>query len=118
MPGVPEDVRDEALSLLCDSFDIPGRQMHCLRRDDELMAIYHSFVGPRSWDDFQFERLWFALEKLPGGKVGVEEFHRIKCVGDLIRFAAERRAIASRRSGTETRHGDRSSTAPGRGPGD
>src|SRR5687768_13823761 len=79
---VPPHIRDEALGLLCDSFDIPERQMHCLRRDDELMAIYRSFVGPRFWDDMEFERLGLSLDELPGPKMTTEEFIAIKTVGD------------------------------------
>ena len=49
--GVDTAVRDEALNMLCDAFDIPGRQRYCLRLDDELMAIYEAMVGPRWWGD-------------------------------------------------------------------
>jgi hypothetical protein len=101
--GVPSEVRDEALNLLCESFDIPERQMYCLRPDDELMAIYRSFVGPRSWDDLEFERLWLELDDLPGGKVSTGEFHAISSVADLMRFVAARRGLASRWSGPEPR---------------
>src|SRR5205814_1808691 len=73
--GVPPDIRDEALALLCNSFDIPERQMHCLRPQDQLWAIYRSFVGPRFCDDFQFERLGLSLDKLPAGKVDPKEFY-------------------------------------------
>ena len=97
--GVPAAIRDEALALLCDSFDIPECQKHCLRRDDELMAIYHSFVGPRFWDDMEFERLWMALDELPGGKLSSEEFEAIKTVEDVVRAVAKRRGITSRWSG-------------------
>jgi hypothetical protein len=99
VPGVPDDVRDEALSTLCDSFDIPKRQMYCLRPHDELMAIYQSFVGPRYWDDLEFERLWMALDELPGEKLDVDAFQSIKSVGDLICFVAERRAMRNGGSG-------------------
>lgn len=96
MDGVPPEVRDEALAVLCDSFDIPERQMHCLRRDDELTAIYQSFVGPRFWDDMEFERLYMALGKFPGGKPSFEEFETIKTVGDVVCAVATRRAVTSR----------------------
>lgn len=89
--GVPPAVRDEALALLCDSFDIPEHQMHCLRRDDELMAIHRSFVGPRFWDDMEFVRLWMALDHLPGGALSAEQFEAIKTVEDVVRAVAGRR---------------------------
>lgn len=91
--GVSPDIRDEALRMLCDSFDIPDRQLHCLSTDDELLTIYESLVGPRLSDDLEFERLAMALEELPGAPFGPAELADIKTVGDLIR------AVAARRSG-------------------
>lgn len=103
LDGVLPQVRDEALTLLCDAFDIPQRQMHCLRCDDELMAIYRSFVGPRFWDDLEFERLGLSLDELPGPKMTTEEFLAMKTVGDVIRAVATRRGIARQCSGPEPR---------------
>jgi hypothetical protein len=97
--GVPAAIRDEALALLCDSFDIPERQMYCLRPDDELMAIYQSFVGPRSWDDMEFERLGMAIDELPGAPLSEQEAQAIKAVEDVVRVVAARRGITSRWSG-------------------
>jgi hypothetical protein len=103
LEGVPPQVRDGALALLCDSFDIPERQMYCLRRDDELMAIYRSFVGPRFWDNLEFERLGLSLDKLPGPKMTTEEFLTMKTVGDVIRMVAARRGITRQCGGPEPR---------------
>ena len=100
---VSSAVRDEALALLCDSFDIPEHQMYCLRRGDELMSIYQSFVGPRCWDDMEFERLWMALGELPGGKLSSDEFAGIKKVEDVVRAVAERRGNTSQCAGREPR---------------
>jgi hypothetical protein len=89
--GVPAAVRDEALTLLCDSFEIPVRQIDHLRRDDELMEIYRSLTGPRSWDQFEFERLALALDKLPGRNVHIDDVVGLKTVEDVIREVASRR---------------------------
>jgi hypothetical protein len=97
--GVPPEVRDEALKLLCESFDIPQRQMYCLRADDELLAIYRSFVGPRPFDELQFENLWLSLDELPGPKVSPEEMETIKTVSDVARAVAARRRAATGRRG-------------------
>ncbi len=101
--GVPPAVRDEALAILCDSFDILERQMHCLRGDDELAAIYQSMVGPRLADSMEFERLWMSLDELRGEKVTAEEVETIKTVEDLIRAVARRRGITSQRSRPDLR---------------
>ncbi len=93
LDGVPPAIRDEALLMLCDSFDIPERQMYCLRPDDELMAIYQSFIGPRYWDDMEFERLGMALEKLLGTEISQSEFESIRSVRDLIYFVDARRGV-------------------------
>jgi hypothetical protein len=98
--GVPATARDEALALLCDSFDIPERQMYCLRRDDALMAIYQSFVGPRSGDDTEFERLWMALDELPGGNLSSDGFEAIRTVEDVIRTVAKRRGMSGQCGGS------------------
>lgn len=89
--GVPPDVRDEALALLCESFDIPEQQMHCLRPGDELMAIYRSIVGPRFWDDMELERTRMAIDELPGPKLTDEEAQAVATVADLVRVVAARR---------------------------
>jgi hypothetical protein len=91
--GVPAAVRDEALTLLCDSFDIPVRQIHHLRRDDELMAIYRSLIGPRSWDQFEFERLALALDNLPGRNFHIADVVRLKTVEDVIHEVASQRGL-------------------------
>lgn len=97
--GVPAAIRDEALALLCDSFDIPERQIYCLRPNDELMAIYHSFVGPRSWDGMEFERLGMAIDELAGTPLSEQEAHAVRTVEDVVRVVAVRRGVTSRWSG-------------------
>jgi hypothetical protein len=92
--GVSTADRDEALTLLCDSFDIPERQKYCLRPGDELMAIYRSFVGPRSWDEMEFERLETAINELPGAPLSEQESRAIKTVADVVRVVAARRGNA------------------------
>ena len=83
VPGVPAAVRDEALRIFCEDFDIPQRQMYCLRPDDELMAIYRSFVGRSS------------LDELPGPEPTDEELASVKTVADVIRLVARRRGERS-----------------------
>ena len=82
--GIPARIRDEALKLICESFDIPSRQMFCLRPDDELMAIYRSLVGPRTWDELQFERLGIGIDR----KLSDREFLALKTVEDVVRAIA------------------------------
>jgi hypothetical protein len=102
--GVPPDIRDEALGLLCQAFDIPERQKHCLRGNDALFDIYRSFTGPRFWDELQYERLGMSLDKLPAGKVDPKEFfERVLTVADLVRFTAARRGITRQGGEPETR---------------
>jgi hypothetical protein len=94
--GIPAAIRDEALAILCDSFDIPERQMYCLRPDDKLMAIYQSLVGRRLCDDMEFERLGIAINDLGGASLSEQEAQAIKTVEDLVRVVAARRGITSR----------------------
>ena len=88
-PTAPETL-EKALNLLCSSFDIPTSQRHCLRPDDDLMAIYKSKVGPRSCDSFEFERLVIELSGLPGPKLTHQDVSSLKTVGDVVRLAAAR----------------------------
>jgi hypothetical protein len=90
VPEVPDSIRDEALRLICESFDIPVRQMYCLRADDELMALYRGINGPRNFDQLQFERLWLELEDLLTREVTATEFEKIKTVADVINVLASR----------------------------
>lgn len=90
--GVTAEIRDESLAMLCECFGIPKRQMHCMRADDELMELYRNIVGPRFWDDCEFEELALRLDQLPGEKLGDTVFERISTVGDLFGYVAERRA--------------------------
>ena len=85
------DIRDEALGLLCDAFDMPAKQMHYLRPADELMWLYQAMIGPRWWDDLEFERLAISLDELPGPDLSDEAFRDLQTVEDVIRFVAERR---------------------------
>ena len=91
VPNVSPDIRDEALGLLCDAFDIPAQQMHCLRPADELMGLYQAMIGPRWWDDLEFERLAISLDEVTGPDLSDEAFRGLRTVGDVIRFVAERR---------------------------
>jgi len=91
--GVDPAVRDEALLLLCDAFDIPERQRYCLRLDDRLMAIYESMVGPRWWDDLEFGRLWMNIDELPGRDLTEEQCRAIETVADVIRVVSRRRSV-------------------------
>lgn len=100
IPGVPAATCEQTLKLLCNAFEIPLRQMHCLRLGDELMEIYRSFNGQRKWDRFEFESLWLALAELPAGKVESQDFHRLRTVEDVIRFSFAR-ALA-KNSGSAT----------------
>lgn len=88
--GVSPGVRDRALKMLCDSFNIPERQMHCLHRHDELMAIYQSMSGPKLCDQFEFERLCLAIDGLSSGKADKVEASKLKTVEDVIREVADR----------------------------
>jgi hypothetical protein len=89
--GVPPEVRDAALKAICKSFEIPERQMYCLRATDELMTIYRDMNGPRTFDQLQFERLGFEIEDLVGSQLSVSEILNIKTVADVIHAAAQRR---------------------------
>lgn len=91
--GVSNSVRDEALRMLCDSFDIPERQMYCLRLTDDLGNIYRSYVGPRCWDDMEFERLRAAIEQLPGPELTDEMAESVRTVADVIRLVADRSRV-------------------------
>jgi hypothetical protein len=91
MEGVPAEARDTALALLCEAFDIPQGQLYCLRPNDDLMALYASFVGPRSYDEMQFERLGIAIDELPGEALSASEAEVIRTVADVIRVVASRR---------------------------
>ena len=97
--GVSVEVRDEALEILCDSFDIPKTQQYMLRLEDTLAFLYKAMVGPKWGDDMEYERLALALDALPGAVVASDEFQAIKTVADLIRFVAQRRGIDSDSSG-------------------
>ena len=88
-PVEPEQ-SEEALHLLCDAFDIPEDQKYCLRPEDDLMAIYGSIVGPRSWDDMEFERLWMNLDESLGRDLSKQEFESLSTVGDVVRLVAGR----------------------------
>jgi hypothetical protein len=94
MPGVPDSVRDDALGLICDSFEIPRRQMYCLRRDDALLMIYDGINGPRDFDLFQFERLGFALEKYLCRVVSPREIVNGATVADIIQLVAAGRLVS------------------------
>ena len=90
--GVTVAARDEALNLVCESFEIPRRQMYCLRLNDQLMELYRSFNGARNWDRLEYESLGLALDALPGGRIPHEEFRELQTVEDLIRFVSTRRS--------------------------
>lgn len=83
-------VRDKALKILCDSFGIPQRQMHCLRRGDALMAIYQSLSGPKLCDQFEFLRLCLAIDDLTIGKADRVDVSKLLTVEDVIREVAGR----------------------------
>lgn len=89
--GVADTVRDEALQLLCDAFDIPAHQQYCLRLNDSLASLYQARIGPRWWDDMEFERLVLAFNELPGPELTTEQLQAITTVEDVIRLVAERR---------------------------
>ena len=88
--GVSPDVRDTALKMFCECFGIPERQMHCLRRNDELMAIYQSMSGPKLCDQFEFERLCLAIDGLSNGEADRVDVSKLKTVEDVIREVADR----------------------------
>jgi len=87
---VSPEVRDKAMKILCESFGIPERQMHCLRRDDELMCVYQSLSGPKLCDQFEFLRLSLAIDDLPSGSADRVDVSKLKTVEDVIREVAAR----------------------------
>jgi hypothetical protein len=88
--GVPDTARDDVLRAICRSFEIPERQMHCLRGTDELMELYRQMNGPRNFDHLQFEELWFELDKCLERKVTWEEMQSLLTVAQCIQFVAGR----------------------------
>ena len=60
------------------------------------MAIYNSMVGPRSWDDMEFERLRMNLEASLGRDLSVEEFESLETVGDVVHLVAGHHAQSER----------------------
>ena len=90
LPGISAEARDEALEFVCEAFEIPLRQMHCLRLGDDLMDIYRSFNGMRRWDRLEFESLWSSLDALSAGQVPLEELEQLKTIEDVIRLVAAR----------------------------
>jgi hypothetical protein len=92
IPGVSPAVVDQTLELICNSFGIPRRQMHCLRLGDELKEIYRSFNGMRTWDRLEFESMGLAMDKLSGQPIAREKFWQLRTVEDVIRFVTVLRA--------------------------
>jgi hypothetical protein len=88
--GIPAASPDQALELVCKAFEIPRRQMYCLRLSDELMDIYRSFNGMRSWDRLEYISLAMGLDRLAGGRVPREEVQQLQTVEDVIRFVSSR----------------------------
>ena len=69
LKGIPFDFVRRVLSIICESFDIPGSQMYCLRLEDNLADIYRTFVEGSLFgisDDMEYERLYFGLEEMLG----------------------------------------------------
>lgn len=96
LPDISAEARDEALEFVCEAFEIPIRQMHCLRLGDNLMDMYRSFNGMRKWDRLEFASLWLSLDALPAGQVPFEELEQLKTIEDVIRLAAARGAAGRR----------------------
>ena len=97
MPGVPPELRDEALFALCDAFAIPRKLAHRLRADDTIQAIYEAGVrGPV--DDMEYGHLLLAIEDMVGHRIDLQ----LTCatVGDVVRYVAAQRARATGGSGS------------------
>jgi hypothetical protein len=88
--GISSEVRDQALTLLCKSFNIHMRQMYCLRLDDDLMAIHRLMDGTKALSKLEFDSSRLALNDLPGPPMTATEWHAINTVEDLIRLVASR----------------------------
>lgn len=91
--GMRQEDVDAVLRVICESFDIVEEQRFCLRPEDNLGDIYRSFHGPLDCcDDFEFERLWWELERLSGRILTQQECESIHRVRDVIEFVLAEKA--------------------------
>jgi hypothetical protein len=87
-PGVDPVAAERALGLIVDGFGIPSIQRHCLRPDDELLALYRSFTPPGWPDCMEFETLHLFIERSLGRPLSEAEWQGVRSVGDVVRLVA------------------------------
>ena len=85
----PQEIVNEVLELVCESFDIPERQMGQLREGGRIWTIYESIRASSFHDDMELERLSTAIEERVQGFEMTSEFLQHATVGDLFQLLAK-----------------------------
>ncbi len=87
-PGVDPVAAERAVGLVSDAFGVPFAQRHCLRPDDDLLALYQSFTPPGWPDCMEFETLHLFVERALGRQLSDAEWQGVRSVGDVVRLVA------------------------------
>ena len=87
-PDIDSAAAKRAVDLVSEAFGVPAAQRHCLRPEDELLALYrsiHSLGGP---DCLEFEMLHILIEQALGRPLAEAEWTGFRSVGDVARVFA------------------------------
>lgn len=96
--GLSHDTVDLGLRMICESFDIPLEQVHCLRPDDRIFGLYSAVVAGRSHDEHEMLRLVCSMDQAIQRRIEPAELNALDTVADLLQFLQE--GIDARRQST------------------